>query len=753
MNMKKWLFPLLITLFLLTACMAACNKTPDELGGTEGMTQTETTPESVENTETNTESGTQMPPAETEVYESNGLSATEPVTGSGALSKPYAERITSSNGRVLLDGAGKTMNFTSQFYGHDSAIDRDLMQYGWRFETARMRSGDYKGESFMTELTGDHYADMVRYENGILEIYPAVVQTKRTFEYNGKTMASVYGDANSAYSFGDPLTYGLHLTDATLRGVGDFDGNGYNDLLFVGADGDVTLGLVSEAGITPTTAGCYHGDIAKLYAGDINADGMCDLLMIDGYAVTSIMNTGDGFIAGDTTTLPFDQTYLLIRVGDINNDRRIDVIRYEEADGKGYFRTVFGRGDGFFGPHPEELGEGKGNTNLYAISEGQKAWVGMDDFTVGDMTGDGVDDVLYHTSRNVFGVGYNTFDPPYDYSLFGFIAEDGSYRIYAGGRWYDQSEAVKDSTNGQGTGDGDHVMIYESKDGITFDRYIDGPAFYLGWEQGFEGDLTANELWWTGNTLEPEVVYVDGVYHMLIQTSGVTESGYYGDYIGYASSTDGIHFTRKIDSPVILPAPGKTFAQFKEVYGDEYGFNHHELIYVPDDPDGKCFHLYTGNFKNNAWAGYYRIRSADPTCFYWSEREWVDGFAQLGNQVGYISNYDGKGGRLFLRITFHDLTDEDGSRSVPTLFYSTDGLSFHGTGINLAAVDVTDPVTENNHNIYFLGFCTVNGTGEIQKNEDGSYKLTYLATTANEPGGMPIFWAEAGLGVMNFTLE
>ena len=265
--------------------------------------------------------------------------------------------------------------------------------------------------------------------------------------------------------------------------------------------------------------------------------------------------------------------------------------------------------------------------------------------------------------------------------------------------------------------------------------------------------MTANELWWTGNTLEPEVVYVNGVYHMLIQTSGVTESGYYGDYIGYASSTDGIHFTRKIDSPVILPEPGKTFAQFKEVYGDEYGFNHHELIYVPDDPDGKCFHLYTGNFKNNAWAGYYRIRSADPTCFYWSEREWVDGFAQLGNQVGYISNYDGKGGRLFLRITFHDLTDGDGSRSVPTLFYSTDGLNFHGTGINLAAVDVTDPVTENNHNVYFLGFCTVNGTGEIQKNEDGSYKLVYLATTANASGGMPIFWAEAGVGALNFTLE
>jgi hypothetical protein len=276
----------------------------------------------------------------------------------------------------------------------------------------------------------------------------------------------------------------------------------------------------------------------------------------------------------------------------------------------------------------------------------------------------------------------------------------------------------------------------------------------LGWEQGLEGDLTANELWWTGNTLEPEVIYADGVYHMLIQTSGVTESGYYGDYIGYASSTDGIHFTRKIDSPVILPEPGKTFAQFKEVYGDEYGFNHHELIYVPDDPEGKCFWLYTGNHRNNAWAGYYLIRSADPTCFYWSEREATSGFAQLGNQIGYISNYDGQGNRLFIRITFRDYTDENGTRSVPTLFYSTDGRNFHDTGICLAGVDVTDPAAaEYNRNIFFLGFCTLNGTGELPKNEDGSYKLTYLATTANEPGGMPIFWAEAGFGVMNFTLD
>ena len=732
--------------------LGACSR-PDTPPVTDTNPPSVTTDTVTDATTDATTDGETDPQPDPVIFQNTPVASSDPVAGSGALSKPYAEGHTFSDGSVALEQAGVTMGFTSEFYGHDSAIDRDLMQYGWRFENIRLGSAAYKGEFFMAELTGDHYADMIRYADGVLEIYPAVVTTKRTFEYNGQIFDSVYADANSSFSFGDPVTFALNLPDATLRGAGDFDGNGYADVLLVGSDGAVTLGLTSEAGITPAAVGIYHGDVDTLHAGDVDGDGLCDLILVDGHTATVFRNSGEGFWMGESVTLPFSGDYLFLQVGDINNDRRADIIWAEAGDKDIRYRTMFGRGDGYFGPRPEELGEGKGNTNLYAVSEEMKVCNGLQYFAVGDMTGDGVPDLLYRTSK-LFGLGYNTYDPPYDYSLFGFIAEDGTYRIYSGGRWYDQSEAVKDSTNGQGTGDGDHVMIYESKDGLTWDRYLEGPAFYLGWEQGLEGDLTANELWWTGNTLEPEVIYVDGVYHMLIQSSGVTESGYYGDYIGYASSTDGIHFTRKIDTPVILPEPGKTFAQFKEVYGAEYGFNHHELIYVPDDPDGKCFWLYTGHHKNGAWAGYYLIRSADPTCFYWSDREATDGFAQLGNQVGYISNYDGQGNRLFFRITFHGYEDDDGSRFVPTLFYSTDGRNFNETGLNLAAVDVTDPgAAENNRNIYFLGFCTLNGTGEIPRNEDGSYKLTYLATTANEPGGMPIFWAEAGLGVMNFTLD
>ena len=147
---------------------------------------------------------------------------------------------------------------------------------------------------------------------------------------------------------------------------------------------------------------------------------------------------------------------------------------------------------------------------------------------------------------------------------------------------------------------------------------------------------------------------------MFWQCSGWTKSGYYGDMLGYASSTDGINFTRKTDSPIIVPSSGKEYTDFDI----EIGFNHEEVIYVPDDPDGKCFWLYTGHFIDDTWRGYVLIRSSDPTEFCWDERESINGMSQIGNQIGYISDFDGCGNRLFVRITFSDYTDDAGTRSL-----------------------------------------------------------------------------------------
>ncbi len=753
--MKKLAMLILALALALTPVLTACNdgQTPADTG-TEAPTEmrTETPTEATTETETETETEVETQPS---LYEGDGVTAGETVSGTHELGFVKTEAPTVSSGSVNLVKAGKTFTYQSTFYGHDSAINRDFAQYGWNYTSVDVDDVYYKGQFFIAEMTGDYYGDMVVLDGGKLSIYPAVVTTNKTFEFNGQTHDSVYAYEKSDFAFGEPREYELGLSDATLRGVGDFDANGYADVLLARADGTILLGLSAETGITVAEAGRIHGDPSKLHAGDVEGDGYCDLVYIDKYSATPMHNTGNGFSLMETVTLPFNDEYTFVTVGDVNNDTRADVMWYTEEGTDRYFRAMFGRGDGFFGPRPEELTGKKGNTNLYAYTKRQRM-VGMEWFALGDLSGDGIPDLLTKATEGSQGGLYlhiSADSPAYDYSLFGMVTSDGQYKMFAGGRWFDQSDAVKDSMIGREQGEGDHVMIYSSKDGIKWDRYIDGPSFYLGIEQGIGGWEQVGEGWWTGNTLEPEVVYVDGVYHMILQSSGYTQSGWYGDYLGYASSTDGIHFTRKTDSPIILPEAGKDFTQFKEVCGYEIGFNHHELIYVADDPDGKVFHLYTGHFKNNQFAGYVRLRSADPTCFYWNEREVVDGFAQIGNQIGYISNYDGNGNRLFLRITFDDYTDKDGKRTVPVLQYSVDGLNFFSSKVRLASVDVTDPVTENNHNVYFLGFCTVNGTGELERNEDGSYKLVYLATTSATPVAPEIFGSEAGVGVLNFTLE
>ena len=686
-------------------------------------------------------------------YEDVVLSEKETVSGGVALQKPHKEKTTTLSGTVQIPSTELTIKHESVFYGHDSAVNRDFGTYGFLFKTVILKKCPSIDGTFAAEFTGDNYEDFVLLKDGVLEIFPTVVQTNKTYSYNEKTYDSIYGNENSSYSFGDPITYSLGI-NAELRGTGDFDGNEYVDFLFVTDENTVVIGLSSENGIQLVETGKLNVSPSKLHCGDVNGDGFCDLIIIDGYNAISALNTNLSFKLGEAVEFPFKNEIIFVSTGDINNDRKADVILLEKHGEDTVYRSLFGRGDGFFGPRLDVESEGVLNMNLYGEWKTDVQYVKS--FSVCDMNGDGIDDIISHARNGAFRnsyLGISSGPEAYDYSLFGFVADDGTYRLYSGGRWMDRSSAVYNNVNGEKTGDGDHVMLHTSKDGIVWERYLSGPMFYLGIEQGYSGWETPGENWWTGNTLEPEVVYVDGKYHMIIQSSGITKSGYHGDYIGYASSTDGVHFERKIDSPVIVPTKGKNFTQFEEVYGYEIGFNHHELVYIADDPDGKCFHLYTGHFINNMFCGYVRIRSADPTCFYWNERETATGIAQIGNQIGYISNFDGKGNRLYLRVTFDGYKDEDGERTVPVLQYSLDGLNFGFLEMNLASVDVTDPITENNRNVYFLGFCTLNGTGEIQKNEDGSYKLIYFATTANTPVAPEIFFAEAGLGVLNFTIE
>ncbi len=620
----------------------------------------------------------------------------------------YRERVTEADGTASYGGIRMKLEFQSKFYGHQSAINRDYVCYGRNFEFARA-SGlpELDGETAGEDIDGDGFAELFHFKDGSLSVYSLNMMYKKERIWLQNDRMTLDASLLCEFNVG---------SDLHLCGAGDINGDTYSDLLFCSSP----YAVIYYGGEDGFSAAFYRFDAkGKVLCGDVDGDGVCELIDADGLHIAAYRLSGD-------SAVPFTDSYVsaevpdgcAVHAADINSDGRTDIV-YSYVSNKLFeVRSFFGRGDGRFGCY-ESDGD---NKNLYSVYSGKRY---SENICFADVTGSGAYDIIgtfTNTSAKSTGVLFHSDELAYDYSLFG-MRVDGEYRIYSGCRWADRNTG----------GDGDHVMLSTSKDGVNWSRYLEKPMFYLGYELGVDE-------WWSDNTLEPEVLYVDGKYHMYWQCSYTTPKGNYGDKIGYASSSDGVNWERKTDEPAIVCSD------------PEIGFNHEEVIYVADDPDGKPYWMYTGHFVNGQFRGYIRIRSSVPDRFLYDDRESTDGFAQIGNQIAYF--YDDGGNRIFVRITFCDADDGHGNKVWrPTLYLSKDGLKFSGSkNCVLAGVDTEDPRTENNRNMFFLGMITENGTGELPKNEDGSYRIIYLATTCSKSVAPEIFSAEAGFGVADIRI-
>lgn len=629
--------------------------------------------------------------------------------------KNYQEKTTEKSGVCEFEDWNLKISYQSRFFGHDSAIDRDFIQYGWNFDYGRINTEISLQGCFAADFTGDRYSDMIGYEDGFLICYPLIAENK-----NGKAVAG----KSSKLSLGEKTAVYVGL-DAKLCGVGDFNGDQYSDAYLQTEDGTVYAVLGGKHNMSLGNIGVFSEQV--LFA-DIDGDGKDDALEYTQTQVTALLQENGSFVKTEAFTPVLPMGKVLLK--DINTDKRADLLSVVPNE-EGYYvlYSLFGHGDGRFGPRDKSQ---QGNTNLYGMFTTR--FNAFEDIIAADFTADGNTDVYFVDDKPMKYILISREAEAYDYSMDVLKMEDG-YRLYAGGRWHDHSDAMVNSVH-NGNGDGDHVMLYTSKDGRNWARYLDGPMFYLG------GELGLPHEWWSANTLEPEVIYVDGVYHMFWQCSGVTPKGHYGDRIGYAQSTDGVHFTRKLDRQVLV------------CDNPEVAFSHQEVIYVPDDPDGKPWWMYVTHYTEGRFHGYTRIRSNDPTTFDYNDRSDYVGFGQIGNQTGYVSNYDGKGGRLFLRITFAE-SEVDGVKiNAPVLQMSKNGIDWrYVDGLSLASTDVHDPFCEDNLNNYFLGFSTINGTGEMERTEDGKIKLYYVSTTASSSVAPQIFLSEGGVGELLLSIE
>ncbi|MBO4423809.1 MAG: VCBS repeat-containing protein [Clostridia bacterium] len=672
---------LIVIPLILVLALASCDGAPEQTTAATTVTDVVTT---------------EAP--QTEAVPEDDLSPGVPeLSDNFAFAVAYREPVTENTIRTKTTvGQTKlTIDCKSTFYGSESLVKRDTHVFGYLFKMTRQTGNFPVSEGYyFADFNGDRLDDMATFADGTLRIYASA---KKSTKYNDNSLC-----------YSQKLSF-----SGALRGTGDFNGDGFSDLLFYTGNGRAVIGYGKEDGFDYVSAGFlpspFELDASMIAAGDVNGDGMTDVVAVNGYEYASFTVGGETSLY-HADRLLIEDGYRLWCTGDVNCDGVCDLVT---VIGDKQIRTYYGKTDGTFGPDKDD----PGNVNLYPTGESERVPAYI---TSGDLNGDGNKDVVFSEDGKPL-MFYLTFPPDfpaYDYSTH-IIKTDGGYILYNGGRYTDYDKEK------YGYNEGDHVLVYLSGDGVIWHRSLDAPAFYLG------GELGVTNEWWSGNTIEPEVIFVDGTYYMYWQCENYkTYKGALigADRIGYATSTDGIHFERHTERPVIVNDP-------------EYiGYDHEEAIYVKDDPDGKCFWLYVRATVNNGSPSFIRIRSADPATFDYGDLEKVSGFSQLGNQIGYLTLDNGI--RLFIRITF--------SGSSPVLQISADGLEWKTTGMLLSGVS-PDADTDRK-NCYFCGFSTINGTGEIERSDDGTYTFIYGTCCSKSPVAPDIFYANVGRGTCRLKI-
>lgn len=693
--------------------LAACNNDP-------APTDTTTAGTTTGDIQSDTDGGTTAPTPEQidGTVKADKLSA-ENVSSSDSFtfSQVYEEKETTLNADIkagIRNVIQMNISYTSTFYGSEAAVKRDSQHLGDLYRSKDMLSEGYPENFFCGEFSGDRYSEIVTYENNILTI----LKMPKVSKPSSGPYETVY-NATTAFS-------------GRLCGTGDFDGNGFTDIMFYSENGRVIIAYNDGGVFTYKSAGIPKASFdlsAEMIAcGDVNGDGVDDIIAVNGLKTASWLLDSDGYVTPFAEkTLNKTDAYTVWCIADINTDWISDLVVIITEGDTAYIRTYFGRGDGQFGPGENETE----NENLFPTYDTEGNIPSY--ITCGDINGDKNDDLVSIASKNGKAAKMQYFvypeeSPAYDYSSFIMKTENG-YILYNGGMYCDYSDEVTKI-------DADHVLVYTSSDGRHFHRNLDSPAFYLGTELG---DTTK---WWSGNTIEPEVIYVNGTYYMYCQCENYTQKNgttYGTDKIRVSTSTDGLHFTLASEEPVVKNAP------------ELAAFTHEEMIYNAEDPDGKCFWMYVRYVNANNFQNFILIRSADPLSFDFNDMQGTSGFNQIGNQIGYCKLDNGK--KVFFRITFNYLSDSDGYRTVPMMQYSVDGLSWNDTKMLLAGTDITDKYNKERQNCYFVGFSSINGTGEIERNADGSYTFLYACCTSNNSVAPDIFKSNIGLGTCTFTLE
>jgi hypothetical protein len=170
-----------------------------------------------------------------------------------------------------------------------------------------------------------------------------------TTDWLAGSNGSFYGNAGNFLSQQDT---GWHVAD-----TGDFNGDGFTDILWYKDDGTVTDWLGQENGGFAVNSSIFNAQVGVSWhvaaTGDFNGDGMSDILwQSDSGLLTDWIAQSNGGFYGNSVNFLSQQaeTSRVVETGDFNGDGFTDLL-WRSADGR--LADWFGRPDGGFTLNPD----------------------------------------------------------------------------------------------------------------------------------------------------------------------------------------------------------------------------------------------------------------------------------------------------------------------------------------------------------------------------------------------------------------